>query len=164
MMPTSSSKPGHRGLYRYLLTMMDGLESASNGQVCVVITAMDVSALPPALLRSGRVELWLTTRLPDEEAREIILREKLNCLAPPVCNADVKLLARKSNGLSGADLKSVVEEGKLLYAHALSKDLNSVPVETFFLKAIETSLTNRRNYGRRKASAYGGPRFGFPQA
>jgi ATP-dependent 26S proteasome regulatory subunit len=39
--------------------MMDGLESASSERVCVVITAMDATTLPPALLRSGRVELWL---------------------------------------------------------------------------------------------------------
>jgi transitional endoplasmic reticulum ATPase len=53
------------GLYRYLLTMLDGLESASAGRVCVMLTAMDVSNLPPALIRSGRIELWLEMHLPD---------------------------------------------------------------------------------------------------
>jgi SpoVK/Ycf46/Vps4 family AAA+-type ATPase len=53
---------GNHGLARYLLTMMDGLESARAGQVCVMITAMDTVSLPPALLRSGRVELRLHTR------------------------------------------------------------------------------------------------------
>ena len=57
------------GLYRYLLTMLDGLESASAGRVCVMMTAMEVGHLPPALLRSGRIELWLEMRLPDEAAR-----------------------------------------------------------------------------------------------
>jgi SpoVK/Ycf46/Vps4 family AAA+-type ATPase len=47
------------GLYRYLLTALDGLESESAGRVCVMMTAMDAGALPPALVRSGRVELWL---------------------------------------------------------------------------------------------------------
>ena len=47
------------GLYRYLLTMLDGLESASAGRVCLMMTAMDVGNLPPALVRSGRIELWL---------------------------------------------------------------------------------------------------------
>jgi len=54
----------NHGLARYLLTMMDGLESASCERVCVMMTAMDTASLPPALLRSGRVELWLCTRLP----------------------------------------------------------------------------------------------------
>src|SRR6185369_5756439 len=29
------------GLYRYLLTMLDGLESAKAGRVCIMLTAMD---------------------------------------------------------------------------------------------------------------------------
>ncbi len=57
------------GLYRYLLTMLDGLESKSAARVCVMMTAMDVGNLPPALVRSGRVELWLEMRLPDESAQ-----------------------------------------------------------------------------------------------
>src|SRR5207247_10603266 len=47
-----------RGLYRYLLTMVDGLESESAGRVCVMMTAMDVAHLPPALVHSGSVEVW----------------------------------------------------------------------------------------------------------
>src|SRR5207248_6172716 len=61
-----------KGFYRYLLTMLDGLESASAARVCVIMTAMNVSSLPPALVRSGRIELWLETKLPDVEARAAI--------------------------------------------------------------------------------------------
>src|SRR5205823_3439397 len=68
------------GLYRYLLTMLDGLESASAGRVCVMLTAMEVGHVPPALLRSGRVELWLEMRLPDEAARTAILSKHLASL------------------------------------------------------------------------------------
>ena len=52
------------GLYRYLLTKLDGLESASSGRVCVMMTAMEPSDLPAAILRSGRVELWLEPGYP----------------------------------------------------------------------------------------------------
>src|SRR5205807_3403711 len=58
-----------KGFYRYLLTMLDGLESASAARVCVMMTVMNVSSLPAALVRSGRIELWLETKLPDVEAR-----------------------------------------------------------------------------------------------
>jgi SpoVK/Ycf46/Vps4 family AAA+-type ATPase len=51
------------GLYRYLLTKLDGLESASSGRVCVIITAMEPADLPAAILRSGRIELWLRNPL-----------------------------------------------------------------------------------------------------
>jgi len=63
------------GLYRYLLTMLDGLESESAGGVCLMMTAMDVGSLPPALVRSGRIELWLETRLPDQAARLALFRD-----------------------------------------------------------------------------------------
>ena len=154
---------GNHGLARYLLTMMDGLESASCERVCVMMTAMDTTALPAALLRSGRVELWLYTRLPDQQARETILREKLSTLPPPVRGADVTMLARRSQGLSGADLKSVVEEGKLLYAHAIASGKEPGAVEPFFMRAIGGCLANRRSYGKRIAPAFGG-KYGFPVA
>ncbi|HEX3682102.1 MAG TPA: ATP-binding protein [Bryobacteraceae bacterium] len=155
---------GNHGLARYLLTMMDGLESASCERVCVMLTAMDTTALPAALLRSGRVELWLYTRLPDEQARQTILREKLSNLPPPISGADVTMLARRSQGLSGADLKSVVEEGKLLYAHALANGHNPDSVESFFVRAIGACLANHRSYGKRIAPTFGGVRYGFPGA
>jgi ATP-dependent 26S proteasome regulatory subunit len=33
--------------------------------------------LPPALTRSGRVELWLEMKLPDAEARTLILKRHI---------------------------------------------------------------------------------------
>src|SRR5207244_2890188 len=94
------------GLYRYLLTMLDGLESESMGRVCVMMTAMDVSHLPPALIRSGRIELWLEMRLPEEEARAEILSQALATL-PAALGGDVDLprLASATAGFTGADLK-----------------------------------------------------------
>src|SRR5579872_1345653 len=83
---------GDRGFYRYLLTMLDGLESASAERVCVMMTAMNVSSLPQAVLRSGRVELWLETRLPDALARAAILSQKLAGLPEPLSGADVEKL------------------------------------------------------------------------
>ena len=37
------------GLYRYLLTLLDGLESEKAGRVCVMMTVMDVGGLPRAI-------------------------------------------------------------------------------------------------------------------
>src|SRR5262249_49421341 len=96
---------GDKGLYRYLLTKLDGLESASAGRVCVILTAMEVGSLPAAIVRSGRVELWLETRLPDEAARGGIFRENLDALPEPLRLADVSVLAAASRNLTGADLK-----------------------------------------------------------
>jgi transitional endoplasmic reticulum ATPase len=133
-------------LYRYLLTMLDGLESASSERVCVMLTAMDPATLPAALVRSGRIELWLETRLPDEAARTIILSEKLSKLPHPLGATDVEVVASASRGLTGADLKAVVEDGKLMYAHNLATLTPPRAPEDYFLEAIETLKANRRRH------------------
>jgi broad-specificity NMP kinase len=150
------------GFYRYLLTMLDGLESASAERVCVMMTAMEVASIPAAMLRSGRVELWLETRLPDLEARTSILRERLVRLSEPVRSVDTSLLAAASRGLTGADLKAVVEDGKLLFAHDKTRGRSLRAIEDYFLEAIATVRANRRSYGRRKAIRLEEPApFGF---
>ena len=70
------------GLYRYLLTKLDGLESIDNSQVNVILTAMNLANLPPALIRSGRIELWLTIQLPDAPARAAIFKGYLAQTTP----------------------------------------------------------------------------------
>ena len=95
------SKEEH-GLYRYLLTMLDGLESASAGRVCVMMTAMNVGSLPRAMVRSGRVELWLETRLPDTDARVSILQGLLAGVPAPFDSADLERIAAYARGLTGA--------------------------------------------------------------
>ncbi len=52
-----------------------------------MMTAMNANSLPPAMLRSGLVELWLETRLADADARESILRALLSGLPEPTCAA-----------------------------------------------------------------------------
>ena len=117
------------GLYRYLLTMLDGLESASAGRICLMMTAMDVGNLPPALVRSGRIELWLETRLPAVEARAAILRDHCGRLPAAIGDVDVEALAAATEGLAGADLKRVVEDGKLLFAFDREKTGQTQPVD-----------------------------------
>jgi transitional endoplasmic reticulum ATPase len=151
---------GNNGFYRYLLTMMDGLKSTS-GRVCVILTAMDAASIPPAMLRSGRVELWLRTRLPDEGARAEIFSEQLAGLTAPFSTAKIDVLARTSRGLTGADIKAAVEDGKLLFAHAKLRGAPPRPIEDFFLEAITAIRTTRRNYGKRKSHSLSDPAIGF---
>jgi predicted AAA+ superfamily ATPase len=134
------------GLYRYLLTMLDGLESESAGRVCVMMTAMDVGCLPPAMVRSGRIELWLETRLPDEEARGNILRDRIEKLPAPLSFADPARLAATAEGLTGADLKRVVEDGKALFAYDRARGVETRPAEEYFAAAVATVRGNKRLY------------------
>jgi AAA+ superfamily predicted ATPase len=151
-----------KGFYRYLLTMLDGLESASAERVCVIITAMEAHSLPAAILRSGRIELWLETRLPDASARAAILAERFAKAPPPLAAADIGAIAEASHGLTGADLRAVVEDGKLLFAHGKVTGEAPRPVEEYFLEAIATVRANRRNYTRRRSAQFmEGREYGF---
>ena len=138
------------GLYRYLLTKLDGLESARSSRVCVMMTAMQPADLPIAILRSGRVELWLETRLPDASARAEIFRDHLAAMPPPLCNVDALQLASASHGATGADLKAIIEDGKLLFARDQTTGNNGRPAEGYFLDAITTIRQNRRKYQKRR--------------
>jgi ATP-dependent 26S proteasome regulatory subunit len=141
------------GLYRYLLTMLDGLESASAARVCVMLTAMDVSALPPALLRSGRVELWLEMKLPDHDARRSILTHHLTPLPKALEGLDLARLAEETVGCTGADLKRLAEDGKLLLAHDRVRGRELRPVTEYFLDAIATLRANKVRYHEADAQA-----------
>ncbi len=134
------------GLYRYLLTMLDGLESASAGRVCVMMTAMDVGNLPPALIRSGRIELWLETKLPDTQARAGILAEHIGMLPEALRSANVDELADATDGLTGADIKRLVDDGKILYAFDRARNIPLLEPTRYFLRAIETVRANRERY------------------
>jgi SpoVK/Ycf46/Vps4 family AAA+-type ATPase len=141
------------GLYRYLLTMLDGLESESAARVCVMMTAMDVASLPPALVRSGRVELWLETRLPDEPARRSILTTQMKALPAEMGGADVAALASATDGLTGADLKRLIDDGKILYAYDKANNRPTRTATEYFVASIETVRANKARYAVAEAHA-----------
>jgi transitional endoplasmic reticulum ATPase len=142
-----------RGLYRYLLTMLDGLESESAGRVCVMLTAMTVAHLPPALVRSGRVELWLEMKLPDENARQSILSDHLAGVPAVLRNVDLASLSSVSEGFTGSDLKRMVEDGKGLYAYDQAKSHPARSATEYFLSALETVRQNKERYNVAEAQA-----------
>jgi ATP-dependent 26S proteasome regulatory subunit len=133
--------------------MLDGLESESAGGVCLMLTAMDVGSLPPALVRSGRVELWLETHLPDVSARIAILNDLCAQLPSSLGAVEVEHLAATTEGLSGADLKRVVEDGKLLYAFDRARRETLKPATDYFLAALETVRANKARYAEAEAKA-----------
>lgn len=104
------------GLVRYLLSLLDGLESETASNVCVMMTAMDASKIPDALLRSGRVELWLETKVPDLAVRERILRRWMGTELPAHEALLYPLLAEATEGFTAADLRRIAGDAKALYA------------------------------------------------
>ncbi|MCB0136706.1 MAG: ATP-binding protein, partial [Caldilineaceae bacterium] len=127
------------GLYRFLLTQLDGLESKTAGKVCVIMTAMNVASLPRALVRSGRIELWLETRLPDAAARREIITQHILALPEVFNDVDMDRVVEESDGLTGADLKALVEDAKV-------RELPAQPMTTYFLAAAESVREHKQHY------------------
>ena len=65
----------------------------------------------PALVRSGRVELWLEMKLPDAEARAKILAALVANLPDELRGLDAPPLVAATEGFTGADLKALIEDG-----------------------------------------------------
>jgi cell division protease FtsH len=113
-----------------ILTEMDGFSSREGIIVLAATNQPDV--LDKALLRPGRFDRRVVVNLPDKTGREAIL--KVHTRSVPLAN-DVKLgdLAAVTSGLSGADLKNLVNEAALLAAR---REQNEVRHKDF-LDALE---------------------------
>src|SRR3954468_1655375 len=142
-----------RGLYRYLLTMLDGLESEGSARVCVMMTAMNVAHLPPALVRSGRVELWLEMKLPNPAARMEILAGLIRNLPQELRDVELPRVVAATDGFTGADLKAMIEDGKAVYAYDKSNRVEPQPLTEYFLSAIKTVQENKQHYASAEAHA-----------
>lgn len=96
-----------------ILTEMDGFSSRQGIIVLAATNQPDV--LDKALLRPGRFDRRVVVNLPDKTGREAIL--KVHTRNVPLANdALLENLAAMTPGLSGADLKNLVNEAALLGA------------------------------------------------
>jgi cell division protease FtsH len=96
-----------------LLVEMDGFESKEGVILIAATNRPDV--LDPALLRPGRFDRQIVVDMPDVAGREGILRVHTRNI-PLASEIDLKVLARGTPGLSGADLANLVNEAALLAA------------------------------------------------
>jgi SpoVK/Ycf46/Vps4 family AAA+-type ATPase len=78
------------------------------GDVFVVATSNDVSALPPEFIRKGRFDEVFFIDLPDEPARRDILAIHLRKRRQPVDRIDVGAVAAAADGFSGAELEQAI--------------------------------------------------------
>ncbi|MCB2200767.1 ATP-dependent zinc metalloprotease FtsH [bacterium] len=96
-----------------LLVEMDGFES--NEGVILIAATNRPDVLDPALLRPGRFDRQIVVDRPDVRGREGIIR--VHCRNIPLgSDVDVKVLAKGTPGLAGADLANLVNEAALLAA------------------------------------------------
>ncbi|WP_296615442.1 AAA family ATPase [Sphingomonas sp.] len=137
------------GLQRYLLSLLDGLESETASHVCVMMTAMDAKKVPEPLLRSGRVELWLETKAPDEVTRGRILERWMAADMPGREDIDYPALARLTQGFTPADLRRLASDAKLLYASDLVAKRPIADANRYLELAIDDLITLRATMAER---------------
>ncbi len=96
-----------------LLVEMDGFDP--NADVILLAATNRPDILDPALLRPGRFDRRVVVPNPDVKEREAILNIYFKN-KPLADDVDVKVLARRTPGFSGADIENLVNEAALLAA------------------------------------------------
>ena len=96
-----------------ILVEMDGFEP--NDKVIVMAATNRPDVLDPALIRPGRFDRKVILDLPDRADREEIL--KIHAVKKPLAeDINLKIVAERTPGFSGADLYSLMNEGAILAA------------------------------------------------
>ncbi len=113
-----------------ILVEMDGFEPTDKVIVMAATNRADV--LDPALVRPGRFDRKVTLDLPDRNDREEIL--KIHSMKKPLeADVNLRVIAERTPGFSGADLYSVMNEGAILAAREDRKKVAQLDL----IKAIE---------------------------
>lgn len=101
-----------------LLVEMDGFDV--RGGVILIAATNRPDVLDPALLRPGRFDRQIQVDAPDLTGREQIL--KVHARGKPLAeDVDLRAVARRTPGFSGADLANVLNEAALLTARGNQK-------------------------------------------
>lgn len=116
-----------------ILVEMDGFETDTRVIILAATNRPDV--LDPALLRPGRFDRKVVLDIPDKKERQEILaihgRNK-----PLASDVNLEDIARATPGLSGADLKNVMNEGAILAARENKKNVTQHDLQTAIEKVI----------------------------
>jgi len=103
-----------------ILTEMDGFEK--NSGVIILSATNRPDILDPALLRPGRFDRRVVLDEPDIEGREEIL--KIHARGKPLAqNTDLREIAERTPGFSGADLANLMNEAAILATRRDKKEI-----------------------------------------
>ncbi|MCK5095938.1 MAG: ATP-dependent zinc metalloprotease FtsH [Candidatus Pacebacteria bacterium] len=113
-----------------ILVEMDGFEP--NEKVIILAATNRPDVLDPALLRPGRFDRRVMLDLPDINDREAIL--KINIQKKPLTeDVNLRVIAERTPGFSGADLASLMNEAAILAAREDRKKVSQFD----FIRSIE---------------------------
>ncbi|MDB5096627.1 MAG: rane protease FtsH catalytic subunit [Cyanobacteria bacterium RYN_339] len=116
-----------------LLVEMDGFEA--NVSVVVIAATNRPDILDSALLRPGRFDRQVVVDNPDVAGREQILKVHMKN-KPLGSNVDLKVLARRTPGFTGADLMNLANESALIAARNDRKEIKMEDCEAAIDRVI----------------------------
>jgi cell division protease FtsH len=103
-----------------ILVEMDGFEP--NEKIIIMAATNRPDVLDPALLRPGRFDRRVTIDLPDRNDREAILN--VHARKKPLGeDVNLRTIAERTVGFSGADLQNLMNEGAILAAREERKKI-----------------------------------------
>ena len=109
-----------------LLVEMDGFDGNTNIIILAATNRPDI--LDNALLRPGRFDRQIMVSLPDVKGREQILN--VHAKGKPLDkDVDLKVLAKRTPGFTGADLQSLLNESALLAARRNKTVINMAEID-----------------------------------
>ena len=109
-----------------LLVEMDGFDANTNIIILAATNRPDI--LDKALLRPGRFDRQIMVSLPDVKGREEILN--VHAKGKPLdTDVDLKLLAKRTPGFTGADLQNLLNESALLSARRDKKAIGMAEID-----------------------------------
>lgn len=125
-----------------LLAEMDGF--GTDTPVIVLAATNRPETLDAALLRAGRFDRQVLVDKPDYDGRLAILKvhSKGVKLAP---NVDLKIVAKQTAGLAGADLANIINEAALLAGRFNKKEIEQADL----LESIERSFVGLEKKNRK---------------
>lgn len=119
-----STGDGDSGTSRRVLGAFLTWLAEQRSRVFIVATANDITALPPELVRKGRFDEIFFVDLPSPAARAEILGIHCKKRGVAVSESEIKVLAARSEGFSGAELEQAVVSAQYT-AHAHQQVANA---------------------------------------
>jgi len=124
--PRSGGNDEQEQTLNQLLTEMDGFNGDSG--VVVIAATNRAEVLDSALLRPGRFDRRVPVDLPDKVGREEIL--KVHAKTRPLdCTVNLKEVALRTIGFSGASLANVLNEAAIITARRNKTAISSIEID-----------------------------------
>jgi cell division protease FtsH len=136
-----------------LLVELDGFEK-TEATVIVIAASNHVDKLDHALLRPGRFDRRVLVAPPDRDGREAILRSHAED-KPLAADLDLVDVARKTTGMTGAQLANALNEGAIIAGRAGRASIDREDLDEALLRqAVGSQQTRRLTEKERRLVAF----------